>query len=186
MPEIAGQVDILKATLIGGWMSERELTWLATMASSCNKIVEFGCHHGRSTRAIADNAPLGAKIWAVDPWGGNYKNEDGTSVNIDTYVMPQFRHNLHDHIVSGKVIPVRQFSHKFGLDEKVDMVFLDGDHRFEAVYRDIIAAKRLLKPEGLLCGHDYDHPEWPGVKLAIDAMSLKVEREDLIWWTRKF
>lgn len=187
MTEVASQVDISRALAIGGWMSENELIWLATNASHCSTIVEFGSLHGRSTRALADNASEGARIWAVDPWGGKYMTDDGSVVaNVYTHVMPYFKQNLRDHISIGRVIPVRNYSHRFELDEKVDMVFIDGDHRFESCYRDIVKAKSLLKPGGLLCGHDYKHPLWPGVELAIATMNLDVEVEQTIWWTRKF
>jgi len=186
MTEIASQVDISKALAIGGWMSEKELTWLAIQASKCNKIVEFGCFHGRSTRALADNSSKNAIIWAVDIWGSDYFMENGEKVEIDTCCMPIFKDNLKDHIKAGKIIPVRQFSSNFFLHEKVDMVFIDADHRFNSVYSDITRAMNLLKPNGLLCGHDYDHPQWPGVSQAVDYLIGDIEVEEMIWWTRKF
>lgn len=184
---MASQVDISKAVAIGGWMSEKELTWLATQASKCMRIVEFGSHHGRSTRAIADNAPEGAKIWAVDPWGGRYLTDDGREVaDINTYVMPYFIRNLNDHIQSGKVIPVRNFSYNFTFMDSMDMVFLDGDHRYETVKRDINIVLSILPKHGLICGHDYGHPLWPGVKMAVDELLSSVNVVETIWWTRKF
>lgn len=181
--DTASQVDISKALFIPGWMSERELIWLAERARECERIVEFGSYLGRSTRALADNC-IG-KVWAVDPWNGDYFAESGKLVNqVDSYsAFPHFKVYLYDHIAADSVIPIRNFSSNFKLDEKVDMVFIDGDHRYFEVVKDINKAIELLKPNGLLCGHDYGFDGWPGVRKAVDER-FKVGVEDTIWWTR--
>lgn len=179
MENCVASPDIVRASTIGGWMSEGELLWLATQAQSRKLIVEFGCLHGRSTRAMADNNK--GVIWAVDPWAGDYYQEDGSQINISTYVMPYFIYNLNDHIKTQHVIPVRKFSYQFSLDWPVDMVFIDGDHRYETVVKDIKKAYELLRPGGLICGHDYGHPMWPGVKQAVDELVGTVQIEGTIW-----
>jgi hypothetical protein len=50
----------------------------------------------------------------------------------------------------------------------VDMVLLDGDHEYEGVVADIEAW--LPKARKLLCGHDYGHPDYPGVARAVDEI----------------
>lgn len=181
---MVSHVDISQALKIGGWMSEPELTWLAEHAHKYQLIVEFGSLHGRSTRAMADNMLNGSKLWAVDPWAGDYYDEDGGKVPISTYVMPYFKQNLADHIKVGKVIPVREFSYRFKLPFQVDMVFIDGDHKYETVIKDIKKAFELLKDGGLICGHDYEHPSWPGVKKAVDILvdtMSPIKVEGTIW-----
>lgn len=185
MPGIAmPKVDISKALTIGGWMSEDELLWLASQARNHKYIVEFGSLHGRSTRAMADNMMPNGKIWAVDPWAGDYYNEDNIDIPISTYVMPYFIQNLSDRIRENKVEPVREFSYRFKLPFQVDMVFIDGDHRYETVIKDIKKAFELLKDGGLICGHDYNHPSWPGVKKAVDILvdtMSPIKVEGTIW-----
>ncbi len=174
--------QIERAKSIGGWMNEQELLWLAAQAQHRQYIVEFGCFHGRSTRCLADNGFPGSKIWAVDPWAGVYFNEEKTQIPIDTYVLPYFQKNLRDHIESGRVIPVRDFSYNFTLNHAVDMVFIDGDHRYDVVVQDIKKAYELLRPGGLISGHDYGHPSWPGVKQAVDELvGGPVEVWESIW-----
>lgn len=186
MNSVAATVDISKALTIGGWMSERELLWLATHAQTRKMIVEFGSLHGRSSRAIADNMPHNGHLWCVDPWAGDYYNEEGSNIPISTYVMPYFIQNLQDHIDVNRVTPVRQFSYLFSSPFKFDMVFIDGDHRYEIVVRDIKKAFELLNQGGLICGHDYDHPSWPGVKQAVTEWVGPVEVYDTIWSAIKF
>lgn len=189
MPSVASPVDISRATLIEGWMSEPELLWLATQARKHKYIVEFGSFHGRSARAIADNLMPGGKLWCVDPWSPHYNindlmNQDNPNV-ISTAVMPYFIENLKDHIDEGRVVPVREFSHRFKLPQKVQMVFIDGDHLKESVKRDIRRGFDLLSTGGLLCGHDYNAPGWPDVKEVVDNLIGKVEVNATIWSTVK-
>lgn len=166
---------------IRGWMSPGELLWLAEMASCHDYIVEFGSFCGRSTRALADNCS--GRVWAVDPWSGFYPNVVNQQMEgINTYVYPEFCRNLADHIKSGRVVPHRGFSHSFKLPYKVDMVFIDGDHRYETVLKDIDKAIELLVSGGLICGHDYN---WDSVKEAVTIKLGRVNEQETIWWTTK-
>jgi hypothetical protein len=178
-------VDISKALSVPGWMSERELLWLASHAMECTTIVEFGSFYGRSMRAMADNCPDG-RLWAVDPWSGFYATNEGDNLNtVNTYVYPDFCKFLSDHIQSGRVVPHRGFSYSFKLPYQVDMVFIDGDHRYDIVHKDIDKAIELVKPGGLICGHDYGHPMWYGVKDAVNERFGEVFVEDTIWSIRR-
>lgn len=175
-------VDISKALTIPGWMSEGELLWLAEHAKECKTIVEFGSFHGRSTRALGDNC-IDGRVWAVDPWNGEYKSVEGdVALTVNTFVYPQFCENLRDLIISGRVVPHRGFSWSFRLPYQVDMVFIDGDHRYETVLKDIDKALELVKDGGLICGHDYN---WTTVEQAVHERFLSVEVFETIWSTQK-
>lgn len=181
------QATIDKALGIAGWMSPGELLWLASKAMECQYIVEFGSYHGRSTRALADNIPENGKVWAIDPWNGDYyfDNTENKLELVNTYVLPLFRRNLRDHIYTGRVEAIRGWSYNFNPPHLVDMVFIDGDHRPETVIRDIDKALSILKPNGIISGHDYGHPMWPGVKEIVDSKLGKIKVEETIWHTRK-
>lgn len=74
-------------------------------------------------------------------------------------------------------------------DASLDFVFLDADHSAHAVAADISAWLPKVKPGGLICGHDYGHALFPGVKLAVDAFALasgaKIETGgDYTWFAR--
>lgn len=174
-------VNIEDAINIDGWMSIRELHYLARTARDAKIILEVGSYKGRSTRALADNTD--GVIYCVDPWNGDYYNDDGTLSNIKTNVFEEFHNNLRDHIDSGRVHPVMC---KFcDLDRALvpapDFVFIDGDHRYQNLIDDIIKARSMMSNGGILSGHDYNMPGWPSVQKAVDTILGEIEVIDTIW-----
>ena len=89
------------------------------------------------------------------------------------------------------VIPVRGYS--IDVVDKVrkispafNLLFIDGDHSYEAVKADWEAYKEFLKPESVVVFHDYGWAE--GVKRAVhdDVMPLAESHDQLpnMWWCR--
>lgn len=52
---------------------------------------------------------------------------------------------------------------------ELDVVYIDGDHSYEAVRADIAAYSVKLSPGGFLAGHDY-HSGYPGVMKAVEQL----------------
>ena len=50
-------------------------------------------------------------------------------------------------------------------NKKFDIIFIDADHTYEGVMKDLNNYFGLVKEGGIFCGHDYAHE---GVKLAVD------------------
>ena len=141
--------SIERALLIEGWMSIPELSWLADQASRHSLIVEVGSYHGRSTRALGDNTP--GRVIAVDTWIGPLSLASRDQIPSFEKI---FRTNLADLLTCGKVIPCQPQSQVFE-NLHPDMVFIDGDHHYDQVKRDIIFWLEKLHPGSLLCGHDF-------------------------------
>ena len=55
------------------------------------------------------------------------------------------------------------------LEKKFDFIYIDGAHDYDSVKQDIELALPLLKPRGILAGHDYQ-PEHPGVVAAVKEL----------------
>ncbi len=53
-------------------------------------------------------------------------------------------------------------------NQPLGLVYLDGDHDYEAVRSDIIAWMPHVAPKGVICGHDYG--SFPGVTRAVDEI----------------
>jgi predicted O-methyltransferase YrrM len=167
-------VSIERALQTDGFMHETELTYLATLASRSNCIVEVGSYKGRSTTAFCVNCP--GVVFAVDKWNTADHPE----------VLEQFRENTKG---LTNLWPVHMDSYEASClmqraGIKADIVFIDGDHTFEECRKDILAWTPLLKPGAVLCGHDYA-PEHPGVREAVDRMIPKFRLIGSIWTTEE-
>lgn len=155
---------------IWGWMSPAELRWLGETAATMGSVAEIGCLHGRSAFALLTACP--GPVYCVDPWNDA---ADHSYASFLSYC---------GHFPN--LVAVRAFSPAAAeLVPDVDMVFIDGDHDYDAVIADIDAW--LPKTRRLICGHDYQNTDggFPGVAQAvherfIDAY-VEVGRDTAIW-----
>ena len=169
---------------ITGWMNPRELTWLAQTAVKSKIAIEVGSYHGRSARAIGDN--IQDKLYCVDPWLPDYfGNDNKPLLRVGNIAYESFCHNLADLIDRGKVIPLRIEYKDFNYFVKPDFIFIDGDHRKEAVEHDIEKSWRMLSDGGVLAGHDYGYGDWPAVKEVVDRVFPQAQIVQQIWWVTK-
>ena len=178
--------SLARALAIPGWMREAELRWLAEHARPARVIVEIGSFLGRSTRALGDHTA--GVVYAIDFWNGGVG--DAGSFDLTwADVQREFTRHLEDLIERGTVMPLPHTA-ATALDDlralgvrQADLVFIDGDHHYPAVCRDIRTARALLARGGILSGHDYGQPWLPDVKRAVDELVGAVQLCDSIWWT---
>uniref|UniRef100_A0A6M3KUD6 Putative methyltransferase n=1 Tax=viral metagenome TaxID=1070528 RepID=A0A6M3KUD6_9ZZZZ len=64
----------------------------------------------------------------------------------------------------------------------LDCVYIDGDHSYEGVKRDILASWAKLKTNGILCGHDYQ-TRWESLSGAVKAVDEFVAENNLKLWS---
>ena len=87
------------------------------------------------------------------------------------------------HKVTWLLMPSHEAASK--IPEKLDFCYIDGDHSYEGVKKDLADYYPLVKPGGYFGGHDF-HYDWPGVIKAVsefavnNGLALKVESPD--WW----
>lgn len=68
----------------------------------------------------------------------------------------------------------------------LDFVFIDGRHTFGDLMADITLWSDIVRPGGIIAGHDYNHPSYPGVTRAVNASFQFINQEDgYVWWSRK-
>ncbi len=166
-----------RALEIPGWMSARELRWLAARAAEHRNILEIGAWRGRSTRALADNTE--GRVTVVDDWSGAGWDYDEDMGNVCL----RFTLNLADYLSTGKVRVLKHSSAQAYEElwgELFDLTFVDGDHRYEAVKRDLELWAPLTR--GILCGHDFG--TMGGVAHAVTEQFPDVMRVEgtSIWW----
>lgn len=165
-----------------------------------------GCHvglfQGDMEVALLDRFPL-LIIEGVDPLGAYRKltklpngQELPIPVAIDlgnlrarTSLWDRFKFHMG---TSDDILP---FLH--GIGKLFDYVYIDGDHRYEQVKRDIQNCLKIVSPDGILFGDDYRHESdyeqitdqvlGPQVKRAVDeSIHKNLHIEDAgTWWAYK-
>jgi hypothetical protein len=66
----------------------------------------------------------------------------------------------------------------------LDLLFLAGADRFEAVRSLLEQDGALVKPGGLIAGAGYRWADRPGIRRAVDAKFPRVNLQEGIWWSR--
>jgi predicted O-methyltransferase YrrM len=144
--------------------------WLADKARYAIRIVEVGCFAGRTTRRMAEETR--GYIWAVDHWQGVpgdpvqsaiYRNLPGTRARFYQKLRPWLKDGRVAVLEMGSPAAARYLMNTVG--PVFDLIFIDADHRYRPVRRDIRAWRPLLREGGILSGHDIG---WPGVRKAVD------------------
>jgi predicted O-methyltransferase YrrM len=192
------QIDITQAGATAGYMSTIELRWLAAHAQACSTIIEIGSWKGRSTRALGDHVRQpGGVVYAVDHWQGQLRDPAAAPTRElaargrDT-ILAEFKANVGDLIGRGVVKPIELMAieaapvllQQLG-PASVDMVFIDGDHSALGMNEDLDGYLPLLKPGGMLCGHDYNNQiRHRGVREVVDRRYPGRALHATIWWVR--
>lgn len=134
-------------------IEERCLQWAAEQVPEGGKIVEVGSYHGKSAVNLAHAVKKKgnrATVYCVDTW----RNENiETARHLD--VFDRFTANTATH--ADVIVPLRGRSEEVGTrwsDGPVDMLFIDGDHSYAGVTRDIQAWLPHLRSGGLVLFHD--------------------------------
>jgi len=151
-----------------------------TLLSSCcvdKKVLELGSEVGRSSVVIAEVAQ---HLTCVDAWNDSYSHikDQGQKeiylVGLDqkrlgSSIFEVFKSNCNKYIANGKLCFFRETTedavNNFQ-DNSFDVIFIDADHSYEGVKKDIQNYLPKLKPSGFLICHDYNSPSWMGVKQA--------------------
>jgi predicted O-methyltransferase YrrM len=152
-------------------------SWIVAEAPAGSILVEVGSYLGRSVchlGSLAKSADKSLSIVAVDRCTGSTSDETGQGLTAalgGSYAGVLSR-NV-DACGLGEAITVivgdSARTAQLFADKSVFAVFLDADHSEESLARDIAAWRPKIRKNGLLAGHDLDHPAFPGVRRAVEA-----------------
>lgn len=129
-------------------------------------MIEVGIDTGKTTFFLLDNIP-DLTIYAID-----------TDIN-------KFYNNDIKEKYGNRLIPIQGYSYIVAdqiPDNFADIVFIDADHSYESVKKDIIKYTPKLKSKGLLTGHDIDYP---GVNKAVNEMIKNYDVGPNFVWIKK-
>lgn len=129
-------------------------------------MIEVGIDTGKTTFYLLDNIP-NLTIYAIDLEIKKFYNEQ---------VQKKYGNRL---------VPLQGSSYLIAdqiPDNFADIVFIDADHSYDAVKKDIAAYTPKLKANGLLTGHDIDYP---GVNKAVNEVIKDFEVGPNFVWIKK-
>jgi predicted O-methyltransferase YrrM len=146
---------------VEGWMTDAQAEMLWTSAAGLAggaRIVEIGSYHGRSAIVLARACADTASVTAIDPHAGNDRGPqqiDGTRDEGEADHQ-QFLSNLRDAGVLDHVRHVRLPSgDALGeVEGDIDLLYVDGAHRYAPARDDIARWGDRVRPGGLLLIHD--------------------------------
>jgi len=136
---------------------EEQLNALRALYSWANSIgvngsaVEVGTFSGENAIIMAQYFN---SVVTVDPWLNGYDKDDHASHANMEEVKKIYFLRIADFVnVSHIELPSLEASKQFS-DGELDFVYLDGDHKTDAVIADIDAWKPKVRKGGILAGHD--------------------------------
>jgi MMP 1-O-methyltransferase len=181
---------ILPYVSIDGWLSVDEAIALYELACALPHeqptAVEIGCWQGKSSVCLARG--LAGKdtprLYCIDPFDasgdtasrGQYHDR---AKGIAGPLRTAFEQNLRDAAVRD-IVEVREglsHEHAPAWQTPIDLLFLDGDHSYEAVRRDFRDWAPKVRAGGVLCMHDVVHAVHEGPRRVVDELI----RPDAAW-----
>lgn len=135
--------------------TEGDYNVLARLSVDKQCVIELGSFIGGSALAMLPQIKqAGGHLYCFDHFQGNV---DDPATTFDSWeVIPsvflkrvvEFKDDVT--LVVGKVTTARLFP-----KHMADMAFIDASHTYKDVMADIRTALHLVKPGGIICGHDY-------------------------------
>lgn len=170
-----------------GWGSEDPVFLEVMSALKPKLIVEVGSWKGASAIHMARLAKvlrLDCRIICIDTWLGSAEHVLGQrpewreSLQFK-YGFPQIYYTFLANVVragvADRIVPLANSSDNAALilgakNVSPDLIYVDGAHEEEAVYRDLRHYWSLLAPGGALIGDDFG---WEGVKRAAERFAVE-------------
>src|ERR1043166_6938531 len=160
------------------WYPEADRAVLKKVAQQCQSdwgsILECGSWEGQSAIVIESVFGKQRPLIVVDPWDENH--DQGANRAFANFIENTKTLNI--------AICRQTWKEFFTLyKDPISFIHIDAIHEYEEVKGNILAALPLMQTGGVMCGHDYAHGGFPGVKQAVDEIfGDSVQSEANLWW----
>lgn len=126
--------------------------------------VEIGSFAGESALLFMLSGKVG-HLACVDPWNTDYYRDNRIALAEASFdrVQAAMPGKISKHKLTGLEFLEARSESKV----KLDFIYVDGDHSFECCRGEIQRSTSLIKPGGIICGHDYGYRKSPGVERAV-------------------
>jgi cephalosporin hydroxylase len=145
----------------------------AARAKPGDVLVEVGIYNGRSVAYLAEKTAGRNVIYGIDNF--SMADEAETRRNLAPY----------PHVIVVNASSQDAADSILLLGFRPTFVFLDALHDYESVKADIAAWLPLVRPGGVIAGHDYSPTDWPGVVQAVQERFGPLEPAGVkryCWW----
>lgn len=146
---------------VEGWLTEDQARRLYDRASELREdaqLVEIGSFRGRSLIVLASAAPVGVGIVSIDPHAGGDRGPQEIAPNQYLGDSDYFCYidNLTRAGVADRVTHIRKTSGDAlgDVDGDIDLLYIDGAHRFGPARQDIVAWGDQVTDGGTMLIHD--------------------------------
>jgi MMP 1-O-methyltransferase len=164
-----------RAALVDGWLSDRQgraLFRAAARTTGRGAIVEIGSWKGRSTTWLASGARLaGHRVYAIDPH--RHSREYPEADTLGEFLENLARNGLADVVEPLVMTSEAAAAHLAG---PVELLFIDGDHSYEAVRRDAELWLPRLVLGGIVMFHDVATAAYSGPRRIVRQMVCRSAR----------
>jgi len=156
--------------------------------------VEVGVWKGHSVCYLGDKLRYkDVNLYAIDLFDETYQYEDNPhKQKLKPHLHNIFKENVKNSNLTNKIKDIKSCSweaaNKFE-GQSVDFLFLDADHSYESVLKDIVAWMPKMKippnhstyPGSIISGHDYYNAD--GVRQAVDkSFGSRVKHMGTVWY----
>jgi len=145
--------------------------------------LEVGVYEGEFSKYILDHCP-NLNLILLDCWQEQdkdiYKDDMNSSNQIQIQRINKTINNVRDHY--NRINLIKGFSDHFSklfANNIFDFIFIDGNHGYDSVKKDLNNWYPKIKNGGLFCGHDYvdgfssDGATTFGVKTAVNEFGIE-------------
>ncbi len=153
--------------------------------------VEIGVAFGGHSEAILTNSTID-KLYGIDPYCHRSDYEDPMNFPQDEFdilhqltvkrLSPFAQRYQHIRHPSKEAVNV--------INGEVDFVYIDADHSYEGVWEDLCVWFSKVRVGGIIGGHDFNQPGFPGVEQAVKEFFRRFEwnineEGNHVWWVEK-
>lgn len=198
-----GVQALIQPERVTGWGSEKTVFRRLMEEVRPRVVIELGSFLGASAlhmAAIAKELGLATEIYCFDDFRGwpgfrtgplaDVKQQNGNVMLMNQFLQNVVSRNMTERILPmpfGTVASLSSFC-KWGI--YADLIEVDASHDFHSAWADINTAYRLLRPGGVMFGHDYfNGADRRGVHRAVDLFAklnhLRVEPDGQHWIYRR-
>ena len=145
----------------------------------CEVCIEIGLARGEFAATMLREVPSITEYYGIDPFLGGYDSADAMSSELAKFNNKE--NGTNDRWANTLLYQLRSYECKFRLykgfsheisanfrNESIDCLFIDGDHTYSGVKRDLQHYIPLMKSNGLVVFDDYN---FVGVKKALDELT---------------